>query len=598
MMVDQGSGNAGGEQSGGSTGGSAIHTERYTSWNGTLEGREAIIGHTILRGFKHSLSNKWVKVLVILMWFFVVFIPLLMGFLGMTSLVQSPDDDSVDRNDDDTYDALSEFKVRFPVSETIQDGEVAIYNISVSNNGEKPDTISVFNDYYSSPDFVNDNWSAGLFYSGSLGPVPGNGDWGEGNEPLGDLVFSLSAGEIATFHLVVMPPEGIVSGKGTLELVAESQGFFSVGSGHFDQDNFEGRTTIEAHTYIGHTEGAPYHFIMATETGPITSRSMKVGEEVSFPVRIINTGSAADQYNITVTTAAKWKYRLDGLDFIPDNPGDTNSMGRLGAYLQPGESRNFTVVYVSPEFPANVTLNYVTAHSASDNTVNGSVTTIVISLNIPDQDMTSELIQGLFNEPFMLFALFLAAVAGSRAISEDVAQKSFTIYFSRPIKKLDYVAIKFGTVGGVMWFGTMVPVLVTYAGLILLSSVGGAYLIEHLWVWGAIILYSLLVVLVLTSLILAFSSLTARRFYAAFGLVVSYIISTILSSIIQNDFDEKRGSVLSMYNSIQMVGAKLFDVPDVTYHYDWTYNLLMLVSIIVISTSVVILKTWKTELSE
>ena len=62
---------------------STIHTERYTSWNGTLEGRQAIVVRTIKQGFRHILSNKWIKILLILMYFFTVFIPLLLGFFGI-----------------------------------------------------------------------------------------------------------------------------------------------------------------------------------------------------------------------------------------------------------------------------------------------------------------------------------------------------------------------------------------------------------------------------------------------------------------------------------------------------------------------------------
>jgi len=381
-------------------------------------------------------------------------------------------------------------------------------------------------------------------------------------------------------------------------LVAQSQGAFSISSGNTNRENFRGEVRITSYTLVGHTEGSPYHFIMTTDTGVITNRSVKADDVVSFPISITNTGSEDETFVVRVNVAKKWGYRIEGVVALPENLSDSVKKGDVGIFLRSGESRNFTVFYDSPEYPSILTSNYVSAFSAQDDSVSGAVTTIVIATNIPDQDITSELIHGMFAEVFMLFALFLAAVAGSRAISEDIAQKSFTIYFSRPIKKLDYVAIKFGSVGSVLCFGTMLPVLVVYGGLIALSSVGSDYIIDHLWVWGAIILNSLIIVTVLTSLALAFSSITARRFYAAFGLVVSYMISSIISSIIQDSFNEERGSVVSIYDSIQFVGAKIFDVPNTTYHYEWTYNLLVLMIFVVVCTSVVIMKVWKTELSE
>jgi len=128
--------------------------------------------------------------------------------------------------------------------------------------------------------------------------------------------------------------------------------------------------------------------------------------------------------------------------------------------------------------------------------------------------------------------------------------------------------------------------------------VGTDYVIDHLWVWGAIFLYSLLIVVVLSSLALAFSSMTARRFYAAFGLVVSYFISLIMSSIIVNEFGEEKGSAVSIHTSFSMVASKLFDVPGISYDYDWTYNLLALLLIVTVCAVAVVLKIWRTELSE
>jgi len=366
----------------------------------------------------------------------------------------------------------------------------------------------------------------------------------------------------------------------------------------FDEE-FEVTTEIYAVTVVGQTEGSPYHFVMTSENRTMTNRTVKAGNEVSFPVTITNTGTVDETFVIQVDGLPnKWNYRFEGLDDL----SDTFAKNEMGVYLRPGENRTFTVFYDTPKYPGKSTFIGVVAFSVNDPSLNGGIITIVDARDIPDEDRTAEILadpeEGLFGFLFMLFALFLAAVAGSKAISEDLAQKSFTIYFSRPIKKLDYVAIKFGSIGAVMGLGTMVPILVTYAGLIMFSGVGTEYLIDHLWVWGAIVLHSLLIVSVLTSLALAFSSLTTRRFYAAFGLVVSYLISAIISGIVTNEFNEKRGSAVSIFNSLQVVGTKIFDVPDIKYEYDWIYNLLVLVTIIVVCMSVVMLKVWKTELSE
>jgi membrane-associated PAP2 superfamily phosphatase len=160
------------------------------------------------------------------------------------------------------------------------------------------------------------------------------------------------------------------------------------------------------------------------------------------------------------------------------------------------------------------------------------------------------------------------------------------------------VAIKFGTVGAVLCSVTLIPMLCAYAGLILFSNVGGDYMIDHVWVWGAIIIHMLLIVVVLTSVSLAFSSITTRRFTAAFGLIIAYFITIVMSSMIVNVFNEPMGTVVSIYDSVQLTGAGMFGVEDVQFDYWWGYNVISLVVISTVSTLVVLLKVHRTELSE
>jgi ABC-type transport system involved in multi-copper enzyme maturation permease subunit len=179
-----------------------------------------------------------------------------------------------------------------------------------------------------------------------------------------------------------------------------------------------------------------------------------------------------------------------------------------------------------------------------------------------------------------------------------MSEKSYTLYFARPITKLDYIAMKFGTVGMTMLMATLIPITVTYIGLVALSSVGTDYMLGHVWVWGALFAYNLLIIIVLTSLALAFSALTSRRFYAAFGLVVTFFMSTLLGAIIVGMFNNKNGTIISIGDSVQIVGAKIFGVTGIKYDYPWELNLATLVIMSAVATAFVIFKIWKTELSE
>jgi len=548
---------------------STIHTERYSPWHGSFQERQWIILGSILEGVRHNLGAKWVKVLIGFALFFNLAIPLLMASFGALDLMQEAGDQGTVGNWEDAEELLGDYGLGFPLSRTVRQNETAIYNITLMNTGDRPDKVTVVLLR------IDDDWNA------SLQPLDGSGGGGQ-------LNFSLTAGEIAHFELHVVPPAELVSGQGRVIIEAESQSSKDVVSGFRGLSGVvQGLTTI---TLVGHGEDSPYHFSLTT---PMPTQNVSARGEVVFSLELTNTGTQEDAYAVSVEGLPDgWKARLEGLD----------DMGEVeGVHLQPGESRNFTVIYQVPKYPSNLNYIAVVAISFSDHSLMGGVVNTIQATDIPDRDMTGTIFaepgDGLLDMP-ILFCVFLGAVVGSKAISSDLAQKSFTIYFARPLSKLDYIAIKYGTVAATMSFVVLVPLLLSYMGLILFSDVGVSYIVGHLWVWGAIILESLLIIGVLCSLSLAFSSLTAKRSYAAFGMVVSYFITLVMSGIITGVFNDDRGTVISIHHSLTLVAAKLFDVPDVSYDYSWWYNLLFLLLLMGSSTLVVVLKIWRTELSE
>ena len=549
---------------------SSIHTERYIPWQGKPRGRPWIIINGIREGFRYNFQSKWVKTLVILAWVFIVFFPLLRAMFGELTLLQDPEENPFRANPDEAYDIIMTYGMDFPHSQSIEPGELAVYNLTVMNTGERPDMVHL------NITWVDWDWGAALRRFGE-------------NETDQGLVFALQAGELARFQLRVYPPGELFSGQGVVIVEARSEGASVVGAGLWDL----GKVTHEVRTLtvVGQTEASAFHFTM---TAGEPWLRVKAGSTVEFTLNLTNTGTEPDNYTITAegvpTEWVAWFSDLDGLD------------EGIGVLLAPGESRVFTVNYEAPDYPMRISYFGVVARSMNDQTLAGGVVTVVEVYGIEPQDMTGRRLadpdEGLFGGLFMIFTMFLSAMVGSKAISADLKQKSLTIYFARPLRKIDYVAIKFGATGATLALVTLVPVLVTFTGLLLLSDVGFDYLLDHLWVWGAIGLYALLVTTLFTSLALAFSALTVRRFYAAFGLVATYLASAIIAGIITGDFNDDRGSMVSIIDSLQLVGTKIFDIPNYYYAYDWIHNLYYLLGVITLATTVVMLKVWRTELSE
>ena len=568
---------------------SRIHLEKYTSWSGSKLGRGRILPNVIAEQFRHNLGNKWVKALIVIAWLFTVFVPLFRASLGDLVLLQDPNDSPfTDRSDE--LEIINEVSdVTLPLHRTIQESGTARYNLSVINYGNIFCDVRVFLAHNDS------EWNGALYEAG-------------GGSPVWELVRGLEPGDSFTFTLTVWPHEGSPSQSGEVHVGGEFNVHFDEFS---DEDQFDrcffvgehGLTKwVRTRTYVG-TEGRNEIDMTMNVDRPVSS--IPHGDNASFRFTLLNSGNRTDTYTVKLSGLSdEWEFAIDDDGALGTGGSNVTFTGTaLKVQLGPQDSYDFVLIYDPPKYPMDVVFLSLSATSSADESQRGSVLHLVLIDGIPKKDMTEEIFTdpagGLYGFPiFLMFSVFLAAVIGSKSISNDLAEKSYTLYFARPIKKMDYIAMKFGSVGATMCMLTLVPILITYGGLILLSDVDTDFIIDHLWVWGAIVSYSLIITIVLTSLAIAFSSLTARKFYAAFGLVIVYFLSAIISEIIMEDFKEERGGVASLHISLTNVGSKIFRVPDSSFNYDWEYNLYALLIITIASFIVVTLKVWKTELSE
>jgi len=560
---------------------SKIHLEKYTSWNGSRLKRVQIIPNVIAEQFKHNMRNKWVKALIVIAWVFTVFFPLLRASFGELVLLQDPNESPFMNWEDDFAIGERGWNVDevFPIHRTIHENETVRYNITVVNRGDDFSEIRVFLGY------VDPGWNTGLLEGGD-------------NTTVWELVNGLHPGESYTLALIVWPQEDFYSDFGEVHV----EGEFSGPEGHLVF--FEGEQgltkRVRTRTYRESAWRQNYDMTMWVED-PVSNIS--VDEMSSFRFTMTNTGLKGDNYTLWLEGfPEKWEYELKEIDPDRDRNLTFNKRDPV-IHLEPNETLEFVLTYDPPKYPKESNYLAVACRSSGDKGLMGSVIHSVGISEIQEKDMTEDIFTkpagGLYGFPiFIWFSLFLAAVVGSKAISTDLAEKSYTLYFSRPIKKFDYISIKYGSVAATMCMVTLVPVLVTYGGLILLSNVDTDYIVNHLWVWGAIIAHSMIITLLFASLAIAFSSLTARKFYAAFGLVIVYFLSAIISAIIVDDFHEDRGTMVSLHTSLEIVGTRIFRVSDITYDYNWEYNLYVLLTLVIISFIVVTLKIWRTELSE
>ncbi len=146
--------------------------------------------------------------------------------------------------------------------------------------------------------------------------------------------------------------------------------------------------------------------------------------------------------------------------------------------------------------------------------------------------------EGPFESPIWpLLLLIVATAAGAGSLAEDVGNRSFTLYRSRPIHLVDYLTGKTIACGGWLLIAAVGPGLVTVAITGALGYPSASLAVEAI---GAYAVVGGLAAVFFTGLSLALSSLTDRALYAGvaiFGVVLSiYIGASLVGGITGNPY--------------------------------------------------------------
>ncbi len=139
-----------------------------------------------------------------------------------------------------------------------------------------------------------------------------------------------------------------------------------------------------------------------------------------------------------------------------------------------------------------------------------------------------------------VFAMLLAAVLTSDLISEDFANSSFVLYFSRAIKVRDYLIGKTGAALIVM--GVLCAIPPVLVGIVSIATQTGDDYWHSAGILGRTVVAGTLVTVFFVPYGLMISSFTKRKSYAAVGTFMSFFALTLVSGIF-SDFDPAWGVV-------------------------------------------------------
>jgi ABC-2 type transport system permease protein len=136
-------------------------------------------------------------------------------------------------------------------------------------------------------------------------------------------------------------------------------------------------------------------------------------------------------------------------------------------------------------------------------------------------------------------SMVLVVLVGPNLISQDLRFNALPLYFSRPLRRIDYFVGKLGIITTFLGMVIIVPSLIAYA-LGLLFSMDITILRDTLPLLGSATAYGLLIAVSAGLFMLALSSLTRNSRYVALFWLVIWLVSGITGTILDTVAQEQR----------------------------------------------------------
>jgi hypothetical protein len=176
-------------------------------------------------------------------------------------------------------------------------------------------------------------------------------------------------------------------------------------------------------------------------------------------------------------------------------------------------------------------------------------------------EVWSYLLLTYFRYPQALLMILVVAIVCPPLISQDLRTRAYLIYFSRPIRRAEYIGGKFAIVAFFLFMITTLPALLLYCVGVLLSP--SLSVVLETWDLPLRILVASILLIVPTTLVaLAFSSLTLASRYAAFAWIAMWFIGFVAYGILmaQSSFNLQNNG--NFNGSVPAAGWRVFASPN------------------------------------
>lgn len=197
------------------------------------------------------------------------------------------------------------------------------------------------------------------------------------------------------------------------------------------------------------------------------------------------------------------------------------------------------------------------------------------------------------NDGLLFLMVMILVLAGAGLVSDDLKFNSLQLYFSRPLRKRDYLGGKMMTLLFFLLLMTLVPGLLFVAFKIIFSG-SFAFLASYPWLPVSVTAFSLFVSVFFTLYALFISSISRNRRYVSVLIFLVYIFSDVFFGIFNGIFHDPLFSLLSIKSNIQQVAAAAFRVKP-PHDLPWLYSLLVLAVLAAVGARVLLKRTRSVE---
>ena len=160
-------------------------------------------------------------------------------------------------------------------------------------------------------------------------------------------------------------------------------------------------------------------------------------------------------------------------------------------------------------------------------------------------------------------------------ISEDRRNGTSALYFSRPINRRDYAAMKFLSVALILTVVVLFTLTAYYLGAILVGGEGWAYVMDTGLIFLGTFAAGVLLVFTYTSIGLALSSVSSGKFFPAVSFIGIILGTKLVAFLISALFNSSAIYLISPYDCLAHVGQWMLGLNH-TYEHPASWSLVML----------------------